>query len=174
MAGMGLGERADQLQPTDEPGHDEPGQACKQREANKKIVRHVLEEVIGAGRTDLTAQVIADSLVTRGPDFPKGLRGPDGLCLWVAHLRETFPDLQVEVVDQLAEGDKVATRFVVRATHSYSYLGIPASGRTLSTTGIVIHRLESGKIAEAWLELDMVRLLGQLGLVPPSLADGVW
>jgi predicted ester cyclase len=71
------------------------------------------------------------------------------------------------IEDMIAEGDKVVVRVSARGTHSGELFGIPASGRELTTTGVAILRIENGKIVEHWSEVDMMRVLVQIGAVTP-------
>ena len=68
----------------------------------------------------------------------------------------------MEVEDQIAEGSKVATRFLARATHAIEYLGVPPTGRQLTTRGIVIHEVNDGKIVNFWIVQDDLGTLRQL------------
>jgi predicted ester cyclase len=70
------------------------------------------------------------------------------------------------VEDQVAEGNKVVTRFSGGGRHTGNLLGAPSTGKGLRWTGIIISRFENGKIAEEWAEFDGLALLQQLGLVP--------
>ena len=71
----------------------------------------------------------------------------------------------MEIHDQIAEDDKVATRFTNRATHEGELEGIEATGNTVEMTGIMIHRFEDGKIVESFQEADNADLMGQLGVM---------
>lgn len=73
-----------------------------------------------------------------------------------------FPDLSLRVLDQVAEGDKVATRWIVTGTHSGEFMGIPATGRTAALTATSVDRVQDGKIAEHWLEVDFTGFVQQL------------
>jgi predicted ester cyclase len=73
------------------------------------------------------------------------------------------------VEDQLAEGDRVGTRFTARGTHAGSFLGIPATGKAIAVEGIAIDRFAAGKLVESWLVYDRLGLLQQLGAVPGGL-----
>jgi predicted ester cyclase len=74
----------------------------------------------------------------------------------IAASRRQFPDLSIAVDDQLAEGDRVATRWTATMTHA---------GKRITTTGITIDRFEGGMIVEAWRSRDMLGLLRQLSRV---------
>jgi predicted ester cyclase len=71
-----------------------------------------------------------------------------------------------EIEDQVAEGDKVVTRLTAYGVHKRDLPGIPATGREVTMTGTVIHRIEGGKIAEKWSDKDALGLLQQLGVLP--------
>lgn len=136
------------------------------REDHKALVRRL---VVAADQRefDLVQQLLA-------PDFllhPAGGREPINReqFLRVHDARNTaFPDVSHTFEEQIAEGDLVATRMTQHGTHSGEYMGIPATGRHTSMTGIAIHRIVGGKVAEVWPSPDLLGLLQQLGGVPPS------
>jgi predicted ester cyclase len=74
---------------------------------------------------------------------------------------------EITVDDQIAEGDKVATRWTFRAKHAGEFLGIAPTGKRITITGINICRIQEGKIAEMWRATDVMSLLQQLGAGPP-------
>ena len=84
----------------------------------------------------------------------------------IAAARSAFPDWHVEVVDQLAEGDQVATRYVLSGTHEGDLAGIPPTGKPFSVEGMIIARVAEGKAVERWAHLDTLSLMQQLGVVP--------
>ena len=131
--------------------------------ANKALVTRYYDEVLN--QRNLAA---LDDLLA--PDFASWLS--DGTRLGRAEYRdavlashEAFPDLVVEVLDQLAEGDKVATRWRAAGTHRGPFAGIPATGRPVTITAMHLHRVADGKLTEHWEEIDVLRLLRQLGVL---------
>ncbi len=84
-----------------------------------------------------------------------------------ARLRRAFPDLHVAIEDLIAEGDKVVSRNVVTGTHQGDYLGLPATGRSVTYNEIFILRFVDGKVAETWGVVDVLSQMMQLGLVEP-------
>ena len=131
--------------------------------ANKALVTRYYDEVLN--QRNLAA---LDDLLA--PDFASWL--PDGTRLGRAEYRaavlashEAFPDLVVEVLDQLAEGDKVATRWRASGTHRGPFAGIPATGRPVTITAMHLHRVADDKLTEHWEEIDLLRLLRQLGVL---------
>jgi steroid delta-isomerase-like uncharacterized protein len=77
-----------------------------------------------------------------------------------------FPDLKRPVEDLVAEGDKVVARWTSTGTHDGEFMGIPPTGKRVTTSGITIFRLEGGKIVEEWSESDMLGMMQQVGAVP--------
>ena len=90
----------------------------------------------------------------------------EGIKELISSYRAGMPDLRWEVDDQLAEADKVATRWTMRGTHTGTLLGLAPTGKALTITGQVISRLASGQIAEEWEQFDQFGLLQQLGVIP--------
>lgn len=76
-----------------------------------------------------------------------------------------FPDVIWQIEDLVAEGDRLTTRFVGQGTHTGDFMGIPPTGNTIRVSGIIISRIENGKIVEEWEEMDMMGLMEQLGMV---------
>ena len=78
--------------------------------------------------------------------------------------QSAFGNPRFTVDDQIAEGDKVATRYTITGTHLGDYKGITPTGKKITSTGITIHRIASGKILEGWANWDALGLLQQLGV----------
>ena len=85
---------------------------------------------------------------------------------YVSMYRSAFPDLQQTIEDQIAEGEKVATRLTGRGTHQGELMGIPPTGNRVEAPGIVINRISGGKIAESWANYDAMGMMQQLGVIP--------
>ena len=138
-------------------------------EANKALMRRFYEEFWCRGNAEAV-----DELVT--PDFvdhqlPRGWpAGPEGLKRLVREWRTGFPDMHEDVEDLIAEGDRVAGRFVITGTHKGSFMGLAATGRSVRLTGIDIVRVRDGRIAEWWYSEDAMGLLRQLGRIPDETA----
>ena len=78
-------------------------------------------------------------------------------------MRSAFPDMHWAVEEQLADGERVLTRFVWTGTHRGEYLGVPPTGRGVSVWGMVIDRLVDGRIKETRILMDTLGLMAQLG-----------
>ena len=84
----------------------------------------------------------------------------------VTELRRAFPDYAGTNVEQIAEGEKVANRFVFLGTHLGEFEGVTPTGKRIEFIGHSIVRVVEGKIAESWVEMDMLGVMQQLGAVP--------
>lgn len=74
-----------------------------------------------------------------------------------------FTDYRAEVIDQVAEGDKVATRWSFTGTQTAEFFGVPSAGKTATLTGTTVDRVVDGQIAEHWAEVGVSQFLQQLG-----------
>ena len=104
--------------------------------------------------------------------FP-GVPGPLGRDAWIglwAGFRAAFPDIEVTVEDQIAEGDGVVTRWTARGTHQGDLQGLAPTGKRLALSGVSIDRLVDGKVVEHWEYYDQLDMLQQLGVAPTSPA----
>ena len=82
-----------------------------------------------------------------------------------------FSDIKASAEDIIAVGDKVVTRWKITSTHSGELQGIPPTGKEVTITGIVISRVENGKVVEEWESFDQLGLMQQLGaILPPQNA----
>jgi predicted ester cyclase len=127
--------------------------------ANRAVARTALEQVCSRGDMALARTCYAEDFA----DHVGGLeyRGLDGVQKSTAFYRALFDDLVFEVVDQVAEGDRVASRFVLTGSNR---------GRRVRLWGITISRLRGGRIVEDHSAFDSLELLKQLGLLRTLLA----
>jgi len=91
--------------------------------------------------------------------------GVPGLREHYTTLLKGLPDLRIEVEDIIAEGEKVAHRFTFFGTHRGELLGIPATGKQISASGMQINLFSGGKCIEVWSVHDSYRFLAQIGAV---------
>jgi steroid delta-isomerase-like uncharacterized protein len=134
-------------------------------EENKAIVRRYFD-AYKAPTFDAWNEICAVDLVLHqspGPDKT----GLETIKQIESSNRVTFPDLNLEVEDMIAERDKVVVRFVPSGTHEGEWGGIPPTGKRAASTGIGIYRLADGKIVEMWLNVDFLSVWRQLDILPP-------
>jgi steroid delta-isomerase-like uncharacterized protein len=143
-------------------------------EDNKAIVRRSMEELFSDGKLEVAYEVFAPDYVGHDPLLTEDIRGPEGFEQFVRLYRTAFPDLKLTIEDQVADGDRVATRFTARGTHRGDLMGIAATGAKVTITGISIDRMRDGKSVETWTNYDALGMLQQLGLVlaqPPRTRE---
>jgi steroid delta-isomerase-like uncharacterized protein len=136
-------------------------------EDNKLVVREFVEETLNKGNVDAAGDYVADSVIELVP-FPGQGPGLAGLKDVLRGMRIAFPDMHWTIEEQIAEADEVLTRFIWTGTHKAEFLGVPATGHQVSVWGMVIDRLESGKIKETRILMDTLALMQQLGVLPSS------
>jgi steroid delta-isomerase-like uncharacterized protein len=132
---------------------------------NATIIRNFVDEVITKGNIEAASQYAWDDVVEQVP-FPGQGPGIEGLKDAVRAMRTGFPDIVFSIHEQIADGDKVASRFEWTGTHTGDFLGIPATGRSVRVWGVVIDRLVDGRIKDTRILMDSVGMLGQLGVLP--------
>ena len=136
-------------------------------ETNKTVSRRFLEEVWNKGNLAVLNEIIAKDHVDSGPGTLPGLpTGPEGSKQLVTVYRNAFPDIHFTIDEQIAEGDKVVTRWTGHGTHQGELAGIPATGKSSTVTGINVDRVVNGKIAESWGIFDQFGMMQQLGVIP--------
>jgi steroid delta-isomerase-like uncharacterized protein len=128
---------------------------------NKALVRRYYDEVLTGRDRELLGQLVDPSFVSHisgGADVGVGV-----YAAAVAATHAAFPDLAVTVHDQVAEEDKVVSRWSATGTHTGGFAGVAATGRSITVTGIHIHRVRDGRLVEHWEELNLYGALQQMG-----------
>jgi predicted ester cyclase len=133
-------------------------------EQNKAMIRRGFEEGINQNKLHLFEEVMAPTYVNHS--MPAPVPGPEGFKMVIGMFRAAFPDLHVTLEDVFGEGDKVATRGYFTGTHQGEFNGIPATGKQVKVSYIDLWRLENGKAVDNWVQMDMIGLMQQLGVIP--------
>ncbi len=139
-------------------------------EDNKAIARRYFGDLWNAKRPEVIDEIARPDCVIHLA--PGQAHRPPNLHVWFEHALVAFPDVQFTVLDLFAEGDRVGVRWEYIATHTGEFLGLPATGKRVTDTGINIFRIETGKIAEFWLVQDSLGLLQQLGMIERKSMGG--
>jgi len=134
-------------------------------EQNKAIVRRTFEEP-WKGNLAVVDELVASDYFGHDPANPEPLRGPERVKEFISTYRAAFPDMQITVKQQLAEGDLVATRWSGRGTHEGELMGIEPTGKQVTVSGLTISRLEGDKIVEEFQNWDTFGMMLQLGAAP--------
>jgi steroid delta-isomerase-like uncharacterized protein len=135
-------------------------------EQNKATLRRWIEEGWNKGNVNLVDELYAANLVQHDPNSPVPVASSAALKAYVGVYRSAFPDLHFTIDDLLAEGDKVLWRFTSHGTHRGALGPLPPTGKAGTVTGMALFRFENGKVAEVWVNVDILGLLQQLGAVP--------
>jgi steroid delta-isomerase-like uncharacterized protein len=130
----------------------------------KQMSRRVIEEVFSQGRYDALPQMVSPDMVSHDPAIPMQGSGPAAVRGVAEMLRSAFPDLRMVIEDQVAENDRVMTRWTARATHRGPFMGKPATNRSANVSGVTVDRFQNGKIVESWINWDSAGLMQQLGI----------
>ena len=134
-------------------------------EENKAVAARWTEEIWNQGNV-----AAVDEILTPNFTFNYALPGmpPDreSYKKVVAMYRNAFHGLHLTNEIVVAEGDKVAIRWRGQSEHQGEFMGIGPTGKKVTMAGNSIARIESGKIAEEWTEMDAVGLMQQIGAIP--------
>ncbi len=136
---------------------------------NKAIVRRFYELFNQGDLEAILQEVISEQTVVRQTGVPVALDYL-GYRQVGEMFRAAFPDGVMSVVEQTAEGDRVATRTMFTGTHLGEMQGIPPTGRRVEVSGVDIDRIADGKIVERFDLYDQFSLLAQLGVIPTNAA----
>ena len=141
-------------------------------EANKRLIRD-FADVLNAADWDALGAIVADSFArhsaaTAGPP----VRSRDDFIRLQESFLVSVPDQRVTLQQLVAEGDLVAGLATYSGTQTGPIGDLPATGKTFEVPFLSIFRIESGRIAELWVEWDNVAMLTQLGLFPPPPPGG--
>lgn len=136
---------------------------------NKAVVQRLLNEFWRDGNVGVLDELLASDCVNYEQSNPE-LRGKEACKEWAEGVRvanrQGFPDFDIAVEDLVAEGEKVAKRWVFRGTHSGEFGGIAPTGKRVTMRGITLYRVAGGKVREIYWNYDVFGLLQQLGAIP--------
>jgi steroid delta-isomerase-like uncharacterized protein len=135
-------------------------------EQNKALVRRLMEEVFNRGNKSLVDELFAPDFVER-EELPPGIP-PDreSVKQFSTMFGSAFPDFKVTIDDIIAEGDKVVVRSTWSGTHKGEFMGIPPTGKSVSFGVFDTIRIAGGKFVEHWGQMDTMRMMQQLGVIP--------
>lgn len=134
-------------------------------ESNKRLMSR-FTDFINTASEDVAAELISQTAIFHVPGRPEPLQGPSGYLATIEMMRAGFPDIQWTLEELIAEGDKVAARFIMRGTHDGAFFGVPPSGKKIEVKAMNFYRFSDGKIVEEHGQPDLLGLLQQIGAVP--------
>ena len=128
-------------------------------DSNKEAVRRFFDTIWVQHKIEKMTEFAHPNVQGNDPHFGTSIES------FTEHWKErlaAFPDVRIDVIDLVAEGDVVASRWVMTGTHKSEYMGVPASGNRVKVSGMSFDRLVDGKIAEGYDNWDVVGLLEQM------------
>jgi len=134
-------------------------------EENKALEKRIFREILASHNLTLADELIDENWVYHAAEG-QDIRGLEGFRQFHKMLFTAFPDMNFEIEDMVAEGDKVVVSFIVSGTHGNDFLDVPPTGRQMRVKGIAIHRLSGGKEIEVWDVVDHYSMMQQLGVIP--------
>jgi len=128
------------------------------------LLHEWFDEVWNKQNAQAIDKLAAPNVVVHGlvDEHGNEVRGVEGFKKFHRQFISAFPDIQVEVLDTVSEGDKIVARCTVRGTHQGDGLGFAPTGRKIEFSGTCIVRIENGKFVEGWNDFDFLTMHRQL------------
>ena len=131
------------------------------QEQNKAVIRQLNKKVWNEGNTAVLDEVFAPDFIDHTAP-PGSAPNREGIKQLITMFGNAFSDTSSTIDDLIAEEDKVAWRWTFRGTHTGPFMGIPATGRTITLTGITVDRVSGDAIVERWNQADFAGMIQQL------------
>jgi steroid delta-isomerase-like uncharacterized protein len=141
-----------------------PGEGRMSVAENKALVQRRYDEIENRHNIEAADELMAVDYVHHDPVLPPEMQhSRKGFKQLAMLMLSAVPDLQTTVHELIAEGDKVAARLSHTGTHKGELLGVAPTGRRVELSGLSIHRIADGKLAEGWVSFDVLGMLRQMG-----------
>lgn len=138
-------------------------------EQNKAVVRRVIEEIVNQGNFSLISELVSPQYAYFEPTVGS-VQGREGYNKLVGMYRTAFPDVKMTIDEQIAEGEKVVTRWSAEGTHRGELMGVAPTGKRVRVQGVVISRVKDGQIVEDFENYDVHGMMRQLGAAKAAAA----
>jgi steroid delta-isomerase-like uncharacterized protein len=129
----------------------------------KQIVGRFMDAVVNGKNLDRIEEFVTEDVRDHTPVGDR--EGSDAFRETTTEIATAFPDFEVTPHDVVGEGDTVAVRMTQRGTHEGPFLGYDGTGKSFEITAMAFARIEDGKIAERWVQPDLLGMVSQLGVV---------
>lgn len=137
---------------------------------NKAIIKKIFEDLWTKGHVATVDELVSKDFVGYWPFLAEPVKGQAEYKDLVTEIRKVFPDLTMKVLDYVSEGERAIGRFEVTGTHRAEFLTVPATNKTLTLEGLALFRIVKGKIFETRVQMDILAMLRELGIVSPKIA----
>ena len=121
------------------------------------IARRFVEEIFNARKTDAAKNFVTPDIIYHG--MAEEVQGLEEFKKWVAEDLSAFPDMQITILEDLVDQNRVALRWSLKATHEKDFADFPATHKKFETQGVEILHFEGDKIKEAWTMGNMADLV---------------
>lgn len=137
-------------------------------QTNARAVRRLYENYLNENHAELLPSLVSEDVAFHSVTEERGIAAYAALT---SRLRMAFHEMHFTLLDLIASDDRVVVRWTMDATHAGPLAGIPATGKRVQQHGTVIYRMENGRIAEVWAQMDRMGMLRQLGVDPLATAN---
>jgi predicted ester cyclase len=117
-------------------------------------------EAVAADRVEVFDELVSADAVDRSGPTP--VSGVEGFKLRTRAVHAAFTEIAVSVEEVLVDGDRIAWRWTLTATHTGQFVGVAPTGRRVTMTGMNFQRVENGRVVEHWSNADQLGLLRQV------------
>lgn len=131
---------------------------------NKEIIRNLYENIMNNRKFELFGSVISEDYTNA-----KGEMGIEAFTQGIMAITSAFPDAKWTLLEIIAEGNKVFVKHRVQGTHKGVFQNISPTNKIISNDGMVVYKLENGKIISHQIQTDRLTFLQQLGVLPADL-----
>lgn len=135
---------------------------------NRAAALEFLEQAWIKGDMSAYERLVRPDMVLHLSGYAEPFPGRAPALEWARTYHSAFPDISFEIEAVVAEGDTVAVRWRSTQTHLGEYLGMKPFGTRVSMTALQMLRFEDGRIAEIWIMFDPLKVMQQLGVLPPG------
>jgi steroid delta-isomerase-like uncharacterized protein len=130
---------------------------------NVKVVRQMFE-AWNAHEPDRLVKLLDEKYMTESDTVPAPIHGREATRQFMQVYIKAFPDLHLDVIQILADGEFVVSRWTGKGTHRGEFMGLPATNRRGIINGCTVSQVRGGKIVHEWLFWDTGHLMKQLGV----------
>ena len=131
---------------------------------HKALFRYLVEQAWNKGNLEAADQVFAASF-THPHLASEPAAGPARAKQFIAAYRTAFPDIHIQIEEQIVEEDRLAVRCRMQGTHAGELMGVPPTGKRVTAGVMLFFRFEEGKIVEEWIEFNQLSVLQQIGVI---------
>lgn len=136
---------------------------------DSKAIMHRFLEALSQRNPTTAFEMLTPNVVAHVAGMPGAIQGRDAWKHLFSAYLDAFPDMEITIHDEIAQGETAMARWSWSGTHQGSFMGIPSTGKAVAgISGMGVYRIAEGSIAEEWVIEDTLGLMQQLGVTPRS------